>query len=165
MSRADTSCYAEQIRTERDQPVSKAPQSLMMNSAAMRRSTAVRCSEAVIKEVISQFTYEFNPAKSSMAVTWETQVTETTDEQCVFENQPGHSALHTLHRVVMTRSTRLLTQRMRTEVLHVACGNTSPLYNEMQVEQNSLSVSRASGGRSSSSSCPEDRGDSQMQYQ
>ena len=40
-----------------------------------------------------------------------------------------------------------MSQRMRIEVLHVPCGNTSPLYSEMQVEQNSLSFSRTSDRR------------------
>ena len=45
-----------------------------------------------------------------------------------------------------------MTQRMRIEVLHVPCGDTSPLYSEMQVEQNSLSFSRASGDQGDSHS-------------
>ena len=86
VSRAQTSCYAEKIRTEEDQSV--------FESTPSSSSTAVRCSEAVIEEATSQSTFENNPAKSSAAVTWETQVTEATDGQCVFENQPGRSAAH-----------------------------------------------------------------------
>ena len=48
----------------------------------------MRCSEEVVAENAGNCTFESCLAKSSAAVTWETQVTEASDSQSVFENQP-----------------------------------------------------------------------------
>ena len=107
LPRADTSCSAEERRAEEAQCVFESNHTArvadvssttveegtsgepsVFKSTLAPRFAAMRCSEEVVAENAGNCTFESCPAKSSEAVTWETQVTETSDDQSVFENQP-----------------------------------------------------------------------------
>ena len=89
LSRADTSCFAEARRAEEAQSVFES------NPAA----TVVDVSSTTVEEGTSAepSVFESTPAPSfaAAAVTWETQVTEASDGQSVFENQPLVSRVDT----------------------------------------------------------------------
>ena len=110
-SRGDAGSFAAVTAAERDE------QSEFESQPEESKATAMWSPEA-ISDRAEMLNFESNPAKSSAEVTWETQVAETTHGRCVFENQPLHTPRRVRRRVFMTRSTRLMTQRMRTEVAH-----------------------------------------------
>ena len=114
LSRADTSCSAEERRAEEAQSVFESNPTArvadvssttveegtsgepsVFESTLAPRFAAMRCSEEVVAENAGNCTSRSCPTKSSAAVTWETQVTETSDGQSVFENQPLVSRVDT----------------------------------------------------------------------
>ena len=114
LSRADTSCSAEERRAEEAQCVFESNPTArvadvssttveegtsgepsVFESTLAPRFAAMRCSEEVVAENAGNCTFESCPTKSSAAVTWETRVTEASDGQSVLENQPLVSRVDT----------------------------------------------------------------------